>query len=367
MKIKSPKSLTINDESLRKHFPSFLLKESEIEISAFLYIYYRFLLSLISIIIRFRLNIGSWFSSHQKLNGDLSNDAVERIYEREARTYERKHHVTTNYRDTWWRRQSATDVISYLNRKKPSQPLKLLDVATGVGLSIEEMFKVFKAFGVSVEAQAIDYNKGMLEQANKITYQRMKKDKFINKDLSVVFARGDARNLTNNTVKSGFVSYKKNTFDCVTIMFGIGGIDDPVMFFKETLHVLKKGGILSLNDMHKIIHSLDEKWPFYIFKKTANVFAMMAWNIIILPIVLNTLWGWRDTTPLFYILPFIVVYDEKEEVWYGFKTVTFFLDNEAWWYKLPTVPTARIVVEKEIIEKSEALRREEIFKNISWT
>jgi len=365
MKVVAKKLLSIKNKHAAEHFPRFLTNDVTTDIYATTYWYYRALLSFIAAIIKLRLRAGNLFASRAEYSNP-SNDVVEEIYHREALTYERKHHLTTNFRDTWWRRQSGTDVVSYAWRNGNKKALALLDVATGTGLSIEEMFKVFHKYEITVEAHAIDYNQKMLDEALNVIYPRMKAHKLLDEKHSVVFERADARNLAGEKNRESLVTFPHDTFDCVTIMFGIGGIDDPISFFESTLLVLKNNGILSLNDMHRNVYGLDDHWPFFIGKKSALAFAILSWEIITRPLVLNSLWGWRDTTPLFYILPFVTVYDEKKKEWYGYKTVNFFLDNEAWWYGIPAVPTARIVVEKIVLEEKEARRRQEIIQGVIW-
>jgi len=365
MKITAKKNLSVKNHHAAGYFPRFLLNDTTINIDLITYWYYRIFLFFIAMVIKARLKVGSLFAMRTE-DDNPSNDAVERIYHREAETYENKHHLTTNFRDTWWRRQSGTDVVSYAQRNGNKKTITLLDVATGIGLSIEEMFKVFHEYDIEVEAHAIDYNQKMLDQAQSVIYPRMKANKLLNVKHSVVFERSDARNLAGEKSRENFITFHHDTFDCVTIMFGIGGIDDPISFFESALRVLKNGGIVSLNDMHRNVYGLDEHWPFFIGKKSAIAFSIMSWELITRPLVLNSLWGWRDTTPLFYILPFVTVYDEIQKTWYGYKTVNFFLDNEAWWYGFPVVPTARIVVEKVTLDEKEALRRQNIIQNAIW-
>jgi ubiquinone/menaquinone biosynthesis C-methylase UbiE len=363
MKLTS-KPLFVVENAEASYFPAFLTKPFEVEISTITYWYYRFLLFIIYAIIRFRLRMVSWRDKYKKKSDSLTNDEVAEIYRREAKTYERKHHLTTNFRDTWWRRQSGTDVISYAKRKEIKTPIKLLDLATGIGLSVEEMFEVFRSFKIKVTASAVDYSEEMLDQAMKIILPRMTATGLLKKgEREVIFQRGDARNLREGGTAKGFVSFHSGSFDCVTMMFGIGGIDNPLKVFEEILLVLKDGGILSLNDMHRSIYEFQERWPFFIGKKNGNAFSFLSWEYITKPLVLHTLWGWRDTTALFYTLPLITAYDKDNQAWYGFEIHNFFLDNEIWWYGIPAMSTARIVVEKVALTSEEAKNRQKILNS----
>lgn len=205
----------------------------------------------------------------------------------------------------------------------------------------------------------------MLEQARIVTIPRMKRHQLIGAgEREIEFLRGDARHLVGNS-KSGFTSFAKGTFDCVTVMFGIGGIDDPIISLKEQLAVLKEGGILSLVDIHQPLYQLDEKMPFYVRTSHSSVFRLIAWEKIAKPLVLGTLWGWRDPTPIFYFLPFITLFDSSDDRFYGFRQCSFSFCNEPWWFHLPVMSTARIVVEKIEISPEEFKRRSCILRCLS--
>lgn len=373
MKIKFTKKPSItsednNIEELKKIFPAFIVEEKIFYINQLTYYYYRTLFFLIKLIIRIRLRIiGTRYKKYKEFL--LDNEEVEKIYKREAQNYENKHHLTTNFRDIWWRRQTGTDILSFVAFNNSVKKVKLLDIATGVGLSIEEMFKIFKEFNLKVEAIALDYNEHMLEQAKKITFPRMKSNGLIEegtRDLS--FVRGDARNLVddNKENKDGLIKFPKNYFDCITIMFGIGGIDKSMEAIKEQLEILKPGGILSINDMHEPFYFFEEHTPFFVGKKNYPVFSFISWEVITKPLVLGTLWGWRDPTKNFYLPLLTSVYDEKSKKYYGFKTIHFSFNNEYWWFKLPVISTARIILEKIEITKSEFEEKTKLFEKLNF-
>lgn len=373
MKIKFTKKPAIisedNDiEELKKIFPYFVVEEKDFYINRFVYYYYIILFFLIKLIIRIRLKmIGTSYKRHKE--SLLDNEEVEKIYKREAENYENKHHLTTNFRDTWWRRQTGTDILSFVASNNSIRKVKLLDIATGVGLSIEEMFKIFKEFNLEVEAVALDYNEHMLEQAKKITLPRMKLNGLIKEGVrDLHFVRGDARNLVDdkNKNKDGLVKFPENYFDCITIMFGIGGIDKSMEAIKEQLKILRPGGILSINDMHEPFYFFGEHVPFFVGKKNYSAFSFISWEIITKPLVLGTLWGWRDPTKNFYLPLLTSTYDEKNKKYYGFKTIHFSFNNEYWWLKLPVISTARIILEKVEIFKSEHEKKTKLFEKLNF-
>lgn len=348
-------------------FPSYVYEEYSLRISDICYFYYKFLLRVIRFLFKLRLKV---FGSHyKKYSGVPTHDEVEQIYTREARTYETKHHLTTNFRDTWWRRQVGLEIINHIKTdKKEGKMITLLDVCTGIGLSLEEMFKIFELFNVKVNAVGLDYSDKMLTEAKNVIYKRMEESGLLEKGVREVrFTKGDARNLTHLT-ENALETFPGELFDATTTMFGIGGVDSPLRAIKEQLLILKQGGILVITDIHKPIIELNEKWPWFIGKKHANAFAIMAWETATKPLALATLWGWRDPTPIFYLMPLISYYDDNKNAYYGFKQISLFLNNEPWWFHVPVVPTAKIVLQKVEISEGEFQNKQEQLDNIlySW-
>jgi len=335
--------------------PEYVFEREKIQISLLRYLYYNFLLYTIKILLKIRFKM--WWG-YKKYKNNPQHNEVEKIYFREAKAYERKHHLTTNFRDTWWRRQIGLEIINYIHTdEKLQEKIKILDICAGSGLSLEEMFSMFKLFNVKIDAIGLDYNKEMLKQAQKITLPRMLKNKLLEKGRrEISFVKGDARNL---------IQFVDSSFDCITIMFGMGGIDAPIKTMQENLRVLKLNGIFAITDIHKPIIRLQEKWPWFMMgTKNAPAFGLLAWNKITKPLVLASLWGWRDVTPLFYVAPLITKRDEKKNKYYGFKQVSLFLDNEHWWCKIPAITTAKIVLRKTEISKTEFEQRQKILNKI---
>src|SRR3989344_1574683 len=361
MNLENKAIISISDNENGRLIPAYATGDESFEISRLRYLYYKFLLSCIRFIVRIRLG---YFGPKHSI--DPMNDEVEKIYHREAMTYERKHHLTTNFRDTWWRRHLGMDVVTHWMRVNQNgiDSVKILDLATGVGLSVEEMARVCSASGTNFDITALDYNQKMLDEGNRHILLRMRAEKLLDdKKRKVSFVRGDARRLINNSNQDdNLQTFPKEYFDAVTIMFGAGGIDDPMAMFLEVLGVLKNGGIFDMLDIHRPIKGIKERWPFYIGEKNADVFAFLAWEYATKPLVLRALWGWRDPSFMFYVLPF-VVREEKSRFW-GFRTMSFKLNNEPWWLKLPVMKTGHIIVEKIEITKDEYTKRKFLLESM---
>lgn len=348
------------------YFPEYIFENEFVKINVIYFFYYKVLLSVFKFFLKWRLKILG--SSYKKNKDIFTHEDVEYIYTREARNYEYKHHLTTNFRDTWWRRQIGLEIINYIfTNNKKEEKIKILDIGTGAGLSLEEMFKIFKLFNFKVSAVGLDYNKKMLEQAKQITLPRMIRSNLLEEGIrEAIFFRGDARNLTKKDKKNKeeLEYFQKDYFDCVTVMFGIGGVVSKLESIKEQLSVLKISGILAITDIHRPIIKLKEKWPWFIGNKNAEAFSVIAWEKITKPLILGTLWGWKDPTQIFYAAPLIVDYDNVKNIYYGFELISLFFDNEFWWFDLPVMPTAKIVLKKIKITKEEFEKRNKILDKI---
>ncbi|MEX0662563.1 MAG: bifunctional demethylmenaquinone methyltransferase/2-methoxy-6-polyprenyl-1,4-benzoquinol methylase UbiE [Balneolaceae bacterium] len=135
-----------------------------------------------------------------------------------------------------WRKKTVLE-----SGAKPGD--KVLDCATGTGdLALE--FK--KTVGHEGSVIGTDFCKEMIEHAP---------DKAEKKELVVEFEVADAMNLP----------YDDNSFDVVSIAFGIRNVDDPVVCLKEMARVVKPGGrvvILEFGQPQGIV-----KYPYQFYSK----------------------------------------------------------------------------------------------------
>ena len=372
MKIEIDPIIPVKDGSCEKdlcrYVPAYAFRKTHLEYGFFYQCYWGIICKLISLTAKTRLMaLGARYKKYSA-DSELDNGEIERIYLREAGTYEKKHHLTTNFRDRWWRRQAGMDVISYaMKAQKKNVPVVLLDIAAGVGASIQEMFEMFKLFDVDVVATALDYNESMLMQARSVTLPRMKTAGLIEPGKrEVLFVKGDARRLSAASHSAnGYTTFPSGSIDCITITFGIGGIDCPITSFEEQLIVLKPNGIVALKDMHRPIMEIDEQWPIFIDHKRPSSFSYFAWEKVTKPVILRTLWGWRDPTYLYYILPLITARDPESGKYYGFELESFSIDTEFWWLKSPVISTAHSIVRKVEIDRNESDNRRRLFDRIN--
>jgi len=116
--------------------------------------------------------------------------------------------------DLIWRKKA----ISLL---KDMKPRKMLDVATGTGDFALESLRILKSDHII----GIDISQGMLDIALKKIEERSLSDRF---RVEV----GDAENL----------SFESNSFDAVTVAFGVRNFENLQIGLNEICRVLKPGG-----------------------------------------------------------------------------------------------------------------------------
>jgi len=325
----------IPQKELKKYLPRYILKPTPLYYSriknACFFVVRMFLTILVKVFLRPR-----------KISGNLDTIEVKELYDKEARTYDRKHHLTTRGMDLIWRRDCGW-FVSVVGRRK-IENIRVLDVCTGTGLTIKEMIPILKEWGIEGEFYALDYNERMLDLAKKN----------INSAHSVIsFVKEDAMNMEN---------IASNYFDAVTQMFGIGGVEKPQKVFEEILRVLNPNGQLFLIDMHKPIPEYPGEWPFLLKWFRFPTLEAVVYEKTTIPLVLNRLWGWRDITLCFYFLPLITYQDTKGSCW-GFETEYLKQESQRWWFVLPLMPIAKIIVKKTEISTEEARIRKIILKS----
>lgn len=359
MKIKLMPTIR-GDSNFLKLFPSYIVQEYEIRAGPIKHFYYGLLLFLLRVILI--IYFKAYHKGYRKLKNkkELTNKDVEGVYTREAKTYEHKHHFISGYRDTWWRRQVGLDIVDHCQKQKQlSEELKVLDVATGIGLSLEEILKISKLFNIGICVTGLDFNQAMLSQGKKTILSRIQSQSLLKNGVrNVQLVRGDAMQLTSY--------FNEQEFDVVSTIFGIGGISQPLKALTESLKVLKDDGILILIDVHKPILALDEHWPRYIGNKDGPYFSLMGWNKVTKPFVLKEIWGWRDPTPIFYLAQYLVYYNKRVNKYYGFEKVSLSINNEYWWFRLPITTTAKIILRKKEINKDQYLKNKNLISSIKF-
>lgn len=161
---------------------------------------------------------------------------VSEMFNNIAHRYDFLNHLLSMGIDKIWRRK-------VINLIKPLKPKIILDVATGTGDLALALAKVNpeKIIG-------LDISTGMLEKA---------KMKSKNAQLSqlIEFKEGDAENLP----------FEDNSFDVITVAFGVRNFETLSKGLKELIRVLKPSGKLFILEFSKPSNPIMRKLYFFYF------------------------------------------------------------------------------------------------------
>lgn len=146
---------------------------------------------------------------------------VETMFDNIAHHYDLLNHTMSFGIDKGWRRKA----IAWL---KPFHPQKMMDVATGTGdFAIQAYHDLLPK-----ELIGTDISEGMM----KIGKEKVLK---LGLDQSISFAKEDCMNLT----------FTDNTFDAITVAFGIRNFENLDKGLSEMYRVLNKGGHLVILEL----------------------------------------------------------------------------------------------------------------------
>ncbi|HLQ73720.1 MAG TPA: demethylmenaquinone methyltransferase [Bacillota bacterium] len=142
------------------------------------------------------------------------SERVHHVFEKIYSNYDSMNSIISFQQHVLWRK----DVMKHMNVSNGSHAL---DVCCGTG---DWTVSLAKAVGTSGSVIGLDFSKNMLSVANE-----KKAEQQLNQ---MDFVHGDAMNLP----------YEDNTFDYVTIGFGLRNVPDFSHVLKEMWRVVKPGG-----------------------------------------------------------------------------------------------------------------------------
>ncbi len=172
-------------------------------------------------------------------NGKEKCEQVENMFDHIAHSYDKLNHRLSLGIDVSWRKKAV-------KKLSPYKPRLILDIATGTGdfaILIANMLKPEKVIGV-------DISDGMMEIG------RDKAEKSGLQD-TVSFEKEDCEHL----------SYNDETFDAVTVAFGIRNFQNLDACLKEMCRVLKRGGHASILELNRPM-GFPMKQMFWIYSHT---------------------------------------------------------------------------------------------------
>jgi demethylmenaquinone methyltransferase/2-methoxy-6-polyprenyl-1,4-benzoquinol methylase len=154
-------------------------------------------------------------------DGSAKTEQVRQMFDSIAPAYDFMNRAMTMGIDIWWRRLA----VQRLKRKKPSA---VLDVATGTGDFAIQLHQSLHPRHI----MGIDLSQGMLDEA-----RRKVKEKGLDNDIT--FEQGDCMALT----------MADETFDAVTVAFGVRNFEHLQQGYREMARVLKPGGMLCVLEL----------------------------------------------------------------------------------------------------------------------
>lgn len=125
--------------------------------------------------------------------------------------------------DVWWRKKA-------INQLKQQSPQRVLDVATGTGDVAIMTYKMLKPGKIT----GIDISEGMLEMGRK----KIEKDGLTQQ---IELKKGDSEN----------IPFEENSFDAITVAFGVRNFQHLDKGMKEMHRVLQPGGKLVVLEFSK--------------------------------------------------------------------------------------------------------------------
>jgi len=152
-----------------------------------------------------------------RTEGEGKKTQVGRMFDRIAPRYDLLNRLLSLGIDLWWRRRA----LRYL--KGTPEPLELLDVATGtadVAILAAEILQPRRVVGVDIATHMLDLGR---EKIRRKGLQEL-----------IELQSGDAEQL----------AFADNSFDAVTVAFGVRNFEDLLAGLSEIRRVLRPGGRL---------------------------------------------------------------------------------------------------------------------------
>ena len=164
---------------------------------------------------------------------------VREMFAQIAHRYDFLNHFLSVSIDRRWRKRAALKVAEYL---KPSASAKCLDLCSGTGdLSIE------LERTLDVDVVSSDFCHPMLVLS-------AEKTRAMNLDRRIRIVEADAME----------TPFRTDSFDAVTVAFGLRNLEDPKRGLAEMRRVLKPGGVLVVLEFSRpVIPVLREGFQFY--------------------------------------------------------------------------------------------------------
>lgn len=170
-----------------------------------------------------------------KESTDSKKVQVEAMFDNISGKYDFLNHFLSFSLDKYWRR-SAIELL------KGDRPEMLLDVATGTGDMVKAALRLAPS-----KITGIDLSEGMLQVARKKKFPP-------SKNTLIEFVKGDSEDLP----------FPDQSYDAVTVAFGVRNFENPIKGLSEMLRVLRPGGKLVVLEFSKpVVFPFAQIYRFY--------------------------------------------------------------------------------------------------------
>lgn len=170
-----------------------------------------------------------------------NKEDIRTMFDDIAANYDKLNHIMSMDIDKIWRQKGIKAIID--NSSLPTEQLNILDLACGTGDFAIALAKTLSKKNIDGKITAVDMSEGMLS----IMRQKVQSENLCN---TISIEIGDGENLR----------FADNTFDRVSIAFGIRNFEDKTKGLNEIFRVLRAGGKLAILELslpeNKIVRHL---------------------------------------------------------------------------------------------------------------
>ena len=146
---------------------------------------------------------------------------IKKLFDNIASDYDRLNHILSLNIDKGWRKRAVKETID------SNEPMQVLDVACGTG---DFTIEIARKAAPGSKITGIDLSEGMM---------KIGREKIASAAVEATLEYGDCEALT----------YADNSFDRITVGFGVRNFEHLELGLKEMYRVLKKGGKLVILEL----------------------------------------------------------------------------------------------------------------------
>lgn len=193
---------------------------------------------------------GETDAEHVKPYSDTGNksEQVEQMFDSIAPAYDFMNTAMTFGMHRSWRNRALSMLAGKLARQTSAGPLRMLDVACGTG---DVTFRMYDRFGPEADITGIDLSQGMLDVARRKLQEMSPAHR-----AAIKFQAADCLKLP----------FADNTFDAVTVAYGVRNFERLTEGYAQMLRVLRPGGVLCVIELCEPASPLT-RWGYRLYSR----------------------------------------------------------------------------------------------------